>query len=310
VKTLPGFPFGSYWRVLLVLGFCSICVSSVKAAIVITPTGNAATLTNALLGSGVSVVGLPTLTGGSLGDANSSAALFTGGLSTGIGIDSGILLTTGRANFVGNTNTSTGTGISFGEPGDAQLTVLSGFPTFDATVLTFNFTTTTGDLFFNFAFASEEYNEYANSSVNDAFGFFVDGVNIALLPGTNIPISINTVNGGNPFGTDAVNSQFFNNNELGTFGFEYDGFTDVFTVSARGLSPGQHTIKLAIADGGDGVLDSGVFIQAGSFVTADPVLPPVVVPGGQSVPDTAGTLGLTTLAFVALAAFRTMRKSS
>src|SRR5690606_1150106 len=120
-----------------------------------------------------------------------SAGTFTGGLSTGIGIDSGVLLTSGQANLVGNTNTTDNATGDFGGPGDPQLTSLSGFNTFDATILTFDFTTTTGDLFFKFAFASEEYNEFANSNVNDTFGFFVDGTNIALLPGTNTPISIN-----------------------------------------------------------------------------------------------------------------------
>ena len=38
--------------------------------------------------------------------------------------------------------------------------------------------------------------------------------NVAFLPGTSIPIQVNTVNGGNPLGTDAQNPQFFNNNDI------------------------------------------------------------------------------------------------
>lgn len=63
-------------------------------------------------------------------------------------------------------------------------------------MLEFDFTTTGGNLFFSFVFASEEYNEYVNSSFNDVFGFFVNGVNIALVPGTSTPVAINSVNCG------------------------------------------------------------------------------------------------------------------
>jgi hypothetical protein len=277
-------------------------------AIVVTPTGSATTLVNTLIGPGVTLVGTPTLTGGNLANANSSAGTFTNGLTTGIGIDSGILLTSGQANLVGNANTSDGITGSFGGAGDAQLTALlpAGAVTNDATVLTFSFTTTTGDLFFNFAFGSEEYNEFTNSQFNDVFGFFVNGTNIALLPGTNTPISINTVNGGNPLGTNATNPQFFNNNDLDDggpfFNFEYDGFTDVFTVSALGLGAGTHTIKLAIADTGDFVLDSGVFIQAGSF-TPEPPQPP------SGVPDAGNTLVLALLGATVVGALRRMKKA-
>ena len=275
-------------------------------AIVVTPTGNATTLVNTLLGPGVTLVGTPTLTGGNLANSNSSAGTFTSGLTTGIGIDSGVLLTTGQANFVGNSNTQSGIGIDFGGAGDAALTALGGDATQDATILSFDFTTTTGNLFFNFAFGSDEYNEFANANVNDVFAFYVDNTNIALLPGSTTPISINTVNGGNPFGTNAQNPQFFNNNAGGTFAFEYDGFTDVFTVSALGLGTGQHNIRLAIADGGDGILDSGVFIQGGSFTPTQP--DPTPSPG---VPDSGSTLllaGLGALALGALQRAKAVRK--
>jgi hypothetical protein len=278
-------------------------ISAPASAIVVTPTGNAETLVNTLLSPGITLVpGSATLTGGNLGNSNSSAGTFTQGSTTGIGIDQGIVLTTGQANLVTNTNTDDGSTGNFGGLGDAQLTSLAGVPTFDATVLSFSFTSSTGNLFFQFAFGSEEYNEFANAGVNDTFGFFVDGVNIALLPGTNTPISINTVNGGNPFGVNAQNSQYFNNNDLSNggpfFNFSYDGFTSVFTVSAQNLSAGQHTIKLAIADGGDRLLDSGVFIKSGSFTPTNP---------GGSVPDAGSSLLLMTCALSALAALRRRR---
>jgi hypothetical protein len=292
-------------RLLAVTGLTTLTGFQANA-IVVTPTGDALTLVNTLLGAGVTVVGVPSLTGGNLASNLSSAATFTGGLTTGIGINSGVLLTSGYASNVGNSNTSDAITGNFGGAGDADLTALSGFQTFDATILTFDFTTTTGNLFFNFAFGSDEYNEFANSSVNDVFGFFVDGTNIALLPGTNTPISINTVNGGNPFGNNPQNPQFFNNNDIddgSTFAFEYDGFTDVFTVSALNLDPNvNHTIRLAISDAGDRILDSGVFIQAGSFT-------PVPPPPPNGVPDGGSSLVLAGLGAMLLGSLKRLRKS-
>jgi hypothetical protein len=267
--------------------------------IVVTPSGDATMLANTLLGPGITLVGTPTLTGGNLGNANSSAGTFTNGLTTGIGIASGVLLTSGQANLVTNSNASDSHTGDFGGGGDATLNTLVGGGTLDATVLTFDFTTNTGDLFFQFAFGSEEYNEYTNSTYNDVFGFFVDGTNIALLPSTTTPISINNVNGGNPYGSGASNPGYFNNNDPSNGGpfhaFSYDGFTDVFTVSALGLSVGVHTIKLAIADRSDRALDSGVFIKAGSFVQVNPNL---------GVPDVSASFALLALSFATLMGLR------
>lgn len=133
------------------------------------------------------------------------------------------------------------------------------------------FSTNTNSLFFNFVFASEEYNQFVGS-FNDVFGFFLDGSNIALLPG-NIPVSINNVNLN-------TNSNLYINNSVtpGADGpvvpdprdTQYDGFTTVLTAQATGLSPGDHTISIQIADALDHVLDSGVFIQAGSFSGTPP----------------------------------------
>jgi len=196
-------------------------------------------------------------------------------------MESGIILTSGDATLAEGPNTSDGAGSANGYAGDALLDALiPGYTTYDATLLTFDFISSGGDLFFNYVFASDEYNEYVNSDFNDVFAFFVDGVNIALVPGTTDPVSVNNVNGGNPLGTGASNSAYYNNNDLSDGGpfydLEYDGFTDVFIAQALGLSAGTHTMMLAIADAGDSILDSGVFIQAGTFsdtITDDTTVP-------------------------------------
>ena len=229
-------------------------------------TDSGAALVDAILGSGVTLVPDSIVYTG----APLASGLFVGGLSAGIGIESGIILTSGNAALAVGPNLLDDSDAANGLPGDSDLDGLIPEVTLDATVLEFDFTTEGGDVFFNFVFASEEYNEFALSDVNDVFGFFLDGVNIAVIPGTTTPISINNVNGGNPFGSgNAVNPEFFNNNDRDDggpfFNIEYDGFTNVFTATATGLAPGVHSIKLAIADAGDDAYDSAVFIQAGSF---------------------------------------------
>jgi hypothetical protein len=238
-----------------------------------------------LLGSGITIVpGSASYTGGA-----TSSGFFTGGAASGIGIDTGIILTSGDATLAPGPNTNDSAGLSLGLPGDADLNTLTTGTTLDATILEFQFETAGGDLFFNYVFASDEYNESTNTSFNDVFGFFLDGTNIALIPGTSTPVSINAVNGGNPLGTAASNPHLFNNNDLNDggpfFDIEYDGFTDVFTAQALGVSAGTHTIKLAIADTSDRILDSAVFIQGGTFsdVATD-------MGGGPVIPEPSAIL--------------------
>ena len=173
-------------------------------------------------------------------------------------------------------NDADGLTTAHGLPGDTDLDTATPDPTFDAAALIFDFTTDTGDLFFDYVFASEEYNEFIESGVTDAFAFFVDGTNIALVPGTTDPVNINTVNCGNPFAppSGGSNCSLFNNNGLQDggpfFDIQYDGLTDVFTSAILGLGAGIHTTKLVVGDAGDEVLDSAVFLEAGSFSSTEP----------------------------------------
>lgn len=247
------------------------------SALSVDVSNDGAALAGSILGAGI------TLSNVSYTGAESSSGFFTGGLNSGIGIESGILLTTGDASLAASSNIAPDTGADNGLAGDSDLnSIISPQDTFDATILEFDFNSTGGDLFFNYVFASEEYNEFVGSVFNDVFGFFVDGVNIALVPGTSSPVSVNTVNNGSLTSGDggspvlATNPEFFNDNSAGLFDLEYDGFTTVFTASVLGLSEGDHTIKLAIADNSDGILDSAVFIQANSF--SDTPTPTIPVP--------------------------------
>jgi hypothetical protein len=181
----------------------------VGAQLVVTPLNPPALtptdLANTLLGGGITISNV-TYTGN-----NPAAGLFSGGTGI-IGFESGIILSSGQAADVVGPNTSDATTTAFGTPGDADLqTQIPGFTTFDAAVLEFDFVPSGSAVAFQYVMASEEYNEYANSSFNNVFGFFVNGVNYALLPDGVTPVSINNVNGGNPLGTNAHNPGFYIN---------------------------------------------------------------------------------------------------
>lgn len=238
-------------------------IAAESFALTVTTTNDANTLANTIAGSGV------TITSASYTGAAGASGTFTGGLASGIGFNTGILLTSGKATGAEGPNNATNYTVNNGLGGDAQLnSLIPGYSTHDATSLNLNFTTSGGDLYFNYVFGSEEYNEYVGTSYNDVFGFFINGVNIAKIPGTDTNVAINNVNLGS-------NSTYYNNNP-GTYSLQYDGFTDVFTAKMLGLGAGEYSIKLAIADAGDWILDSGVFIQAGTF--SDTETPPVPEP--------------------------------
>jgi len=213
-------------------------------------------LVDAILGTGI------TYSNAFYTGVDGASGFFTGGLSSGIGIDKGIILTSGAAAGAVGPNNDDGFSVGNYVAGDSQLNaIVSPDVTYDATVLEFDFVSDGGDLFFRYVFASEEYNEFV-FSYNDPFAFFLDGTNIALVPGTSTEVSVDTVN-------KVVNPGYYNNNDLSDgpppFNIQYDGFTDVFFAQALGLAAGTHHIELAIADTNDYALDSAVFIEAGSF---------------------------------------------
>ncbi|MCK5174691.1 MAG: choice-of-anchor L domain-containing protein, partial [Planctomycetes bacterium] len=213
----------------------------------------------------------------------------------GLGIESGVILTCGNASYAPGldplqpgVNISDGASASIGGSGDADLEALIA-PTItnDAAVLEFDFVSKGGSIYFKYVFASEEYNEFVYM-FNDVFAFFLDGQNIALIPGTSTPVSVDNINGGNPFGTNPSNQDLYNNNDISDggpfFANEYDGFTHVLVAQAINLSPGTHHIKLAIADALDTILDSAVFIQAGSFSDTLGSGPPILSENPDSLP--------------------------
>lgn len=229
-------------------------------SIIVTPVNSneGSVLANAIVGEGIVVSNL-LYTG-----LNGQAGTFTGGTSAGLGFNSGIILTTGLASSA-SSGVTTNASQAWAAAGSAALTTLLGDTTFDANILKFDFTVGDGSagqsVFFNFIFASEEYPEYVNQ-YNDAFAIFFNGNNVAnnvaRLPGTSIPVTINNVNSG-------MNPGFYVSNENNNIGVVYDGLTTNIQVSLFNLAAGPQTIEFAIADGVDDGFDSAVLIQAGSL---------------------------------------------
>jgi hypothetical protein len=187
-----------------------------------------------------------------------------------LGVNSGIILSTGDIADAVGPNEADGSGVGLGTPGDTNLnTIVSPNSTFDAVALEFDVVTTTPVFIINYVFASEEYREYVDDEFNDAFAFYVDGVNIARTPGTSDPVTIHNIN-------HLRNTNLYRDNENGT-ATEFDGFT-VPMVAVGFVEPRvSHHVKIVIADTADSILDSAVFIEQGGIAGATaPVLVPTV----------------------------------
>ncbi|MEI7510002.1 MAG: choice-of-anchor L domain-containing protein, partial [Flavobacterium sp.] len=234
---------------------------------------------NVLLGSGITVTNIKfNGTTANANTVNSQVGMFTNGNSTNLGLTSGIILATGNAQVAVGPNNSGGSSQLPTSPstGDADLATLASGTVMDKASLEFDFIPQGTNLSFNFVFASEEYPEWVNSGFNDVFGFFISGpgisgtftggsANIALVPGTSTPISINTVN-------STTNSSYYVNNGDGSTPtvnttIQYDGFTTVIAALANVQCGKTYHIKLAIANVLDNLYDSAVFLQANSFNT-------------------------------------------
>ena len=156
--------------------------------------------------------------------------------------------------------------------GDADLSgEIKGMRTFDARVIEIDFIPTADTFYYRYVFASEEYDEYVCSQYNDIFAFYLweDGKqkkNVALVPNKKLPVSINTVNNGNPYNKSCEkrNAYLYQKNN-GKQNLLYDGFTKVLDIRQK-VTPGKkYHLKIAIADASDGFWDSAVLLENGSI---------------------------------------------
>ena len=254
----------------------------------------AAQLASSLVGAGVQVSNA-TYTG-----APDAIGHFVFSVPTVVGFGEGLIMSSGKATDAVGPNVADDTSTPWYGAGDADLDALSGFTTFDASVLEFDFVPTANQVVFSYAFASEEYPEWVHTGFNDVFAFFVNGVNCATVrqvagdpAAPFVPVAVNNINNGNPIEippTPANRPDLFRTNYVQPGGpsaldLELDGITSVLTCQSA-VNPGvTNHMKLAISDASDYVLDSAVFIQAGSLVSNEnPVADLSVTPETGSAP--------------------------
>ncbi len=253
-------------------GFFFASEITAYAQITVTPDQTADSLAQTLVGAGVIMLN-PVL------NCHSGASGTFAGNGGNMGIDSGVVLTTGGAVLAEGPNMGfDGPSQSNGSPGDPDLggILAGGTTTNDACILEFDFVPAGDTVKFDYIFASSEYQTYSCSSFNDVFGFLISGpgyttpFNMATIPGTSYPICVNSTTGvssGGPcnsYGPESPYSQYYVDNINGPV-LSYSGFTTIFTAIASVTPCDTYHLKLAIADGTDWSLDSGVFLKAGSL---------------------------------------------
>ncbi|MES2131786.1 MAG: choice-of-anchor L domain-containing protein [Bacteroidota bacterium] len=246
---------------LVALSLCGFSQLSVA------PNQTATNLANYLLGGGV------TITNAQLTCPTNANAIFTNGATTNLGLNSGIVLTTGSAANIANGN-GTNSSVNNGASGIPQMAPISGTSSnYDGCMLEFDINPKCSPLNIRYKFASEEYPEYVGAGYNDAFGFFITGpnpsggnyanYNLAVVPGTSSPVTIDNINSGN-------NSSYYITNTGSTI--VYDGMTTVLTGSANVTPCADYHLRLAITDGGDQYFDSGVFLEQSGISCSSPTV--------------------------------------
>jgi outer membrane protein OmpA-like peptidoglycan-associated protein len=192
---------------------------------------------------------------------------------------------------------------------DADLAKLAAGPTYDVAVLEIYFISQSDSISFNYFFASNEYPEYVDKGVNDVFAFFLydDETNIkknlAVFGTADLPITVNNIN-------DRRNSEYYienqtwSGNNLQKFKtdkdagelaltFNFSGMTTLLHAGSKVIPNRKYHLKIAIADVGDRIYDSAVFLEAGSFKSSGTVSADTTKIVKQSVLNKAEIAALT-----------------
>uniref|UniRef100_UPI0026276623 choice-of-anchor L domain-containing protein n=1 Tax=uncultured Dokdonia sp. TaxID=575653 RepID=UPI0026276623 len=191
--------------------------------------------------------------------------------------EAGIVLVSGNVNNVPGPEVD-GIPSGGGWGGDTDLEAnTTATNTNDASFIQFDFTPFVDELNFNFIMASEEYNQGFECTFSDAFAFILTDLttgvvqNLAVLPGTNIPIEVTNIRPEVPGNCAAVNEEFFDRYNFAPFNPEansainFQGQTVSLTAMGTVVVGNPYTIKLVVADQSDSVRDIAVFLEAGSF---------------------------------------------
>mgnify|MGYP003417408356 FL=1 len=164
----------------------------------------------------------------------------------------------------------------------------------DVAVLQFDFVASGEYVKFDYVFASEEYPSFVHSSFNDAFGFFISGPfddqgnpvnegipyqyrNIAVIPGTTEPITINTVHDQRGCHDEYSAYHITNTNN----NCQMNAYTVALSTEEVYVVPCyKYKLELVICDVGDASYNSCVFLGAGSFKVDEYSLKEMIPPTG------------------------------
>ncbi len=232
---------------------------------------------NFLLGSGVTISNVSFNNSSTpITSSNQIGSFSTGVSPSNLGFGNGLTIATGGIEVATSgalTSVVNGPQIS----SDPELQALKpGKTLHDVARLEFDFIPSSDTVKFRYVFASNEYLTAVCTSYDDVFGFFISGAdpaggnyinkNIALVPGTNLPVSINTINGGVSMGSSTpcfLNyTQYYHSF---TPNITYRGGTVPLTAWAKVVPCTTYHIKIAICDVSNSIYDSGVFLEANSF---------------------------------------------
>ena len=194
---------------------------------------------------------------------------------SGFPFNEGIVLTTGKATSAIGPN---GGIISEGPTswgGDSDLEeALDVNNSTNATVLEFDFLPLGNKISFDYIFSSEQY--LTNPSQNqcnftDGFVFLLKRANtvesyqnLAVIPNTNIPVRVNTVRGQGTL-CPSANEQYFDAFNGFDHPTNYNGQIIALTAQADVIPNELYHIKLVVADQGNNLYDSAIFLGGGSF---------------------------------------------
>lgn len=176
-------------------------------------------------------------------------------------------------------------GTATGWPGDPELLAIT--QEFDpqttvmqnASIIEFDFVPLTNQFTFDFLFASNEYGTF-QCGYSDAFAFILTGPspstdtqNLAVIPGTDIPVLVTTIrDNANNGGCPSANIEYFgqyNANDPQAAAIDYNGQTVPMQASADVIPGELYHIKLVIADSRDSSFNAAVFLGGGSFDIGD-----------------------------------------
>ncbi|NNJ81894.1 MAG: hypothetical protein HKP11_06840, partial [Flavobacteriaceae bacterium] len=198
-------------------------------------------------------------TGTNFGDDNGIA--FFDGNGSDFPFTSGIILCSGNVQNAPGPNLTTHSDGGIGWPGDPDLeAVTTATNTNNASWISFDFVPQISQISFDFIMASEEYDQNFECTFSDAFAFILTdqdtGVvqNLAVLPGTTIPIEVTNIHPEVPGGCPAVNEEFFDKYNFEPFNIAANAAIDyngqIVELSAQGdvIVGNTYTIKMVVAD--------------------------------------------------------------